>query len=355
MVFHIEYPRIIPARKPEGHEPRAPRYTLRWEKPVAGMVSDYFAIQGNDLTWDDERAFFDRVTAAFAAPDGPGAHEIMRFRDEAGETNAVVVGYWTDPTANGRWFASSELSSWLASDERLSDPAIGYWRETISVPYDRHETIYSAPWYRIGLARLPDSAIVSMTTNGYFGAARDRLPISAIDPLESPLRNQPPVAKDVSSRGRRLRVMTPQNLCALRSGQYWEGAGKEQADDYYESLQPKLMRGMDFLTEHKAETGTLSLRVMTNVGPGGQGRSETSVLAYFLSLEQLEAWAKSHETHLAIYGHAIAANRKFKEKREVVTWHEVFILPAASSFEYINCHARTGVLPFFTLFEEAGR
>ena len=86
MVFHIEYPRIIPARKPEGHEPRAPRYTLRWEKPVAGMVSDYFAIQGNDLTWDDERAFFDRVTAAFAAPDGPGAHEIMRFRDEAGET-----------------------------------------------------------------------------------------------------------------------------------------------------------------------------------------------------------------------------------------------------------------------------
>jgi aldoxime dehydratase len=177
------------------------------------MVSDYFAIQGNDLTWDDERAFFDRVTAAFAAPDGPGAHEIMRFRDEAGETNAVVVGYWTDPTANGRWFASSELSSWLASDERLSDPAIGYWRETISVPYDRHETIYSAPWYRIGLARLPDSAIVSMTTNGYFGAARDRLPISAIDPLESPLRNQPPVAKDVSSRGRRLRVMTPK-ICA---------------------------------------------------------------------------------------------------------------------------------------------
>ena len=39
----------------------------------------------------------------------------------------------------------------------------------------------------------------------------------------------------------------------------------------------------------------------------------------------------------------------------MVTWHEVFILPAASSFEYINCHARTGFLPFFTLFEEAGR
>lgn len=355
MVFHIEYPRVIPARKPEGHQPAAPRYTLRWDKPVAGMVSDYFAMQGGHLDWDDERSFFDRVTAAFAGPDGPGAHEIMRFRDEAGESNAVVVGYWTDPTAHGRWSASSELLSWLGSDERLSEPTVGYWRETISVPYDRHETIYSESRYRIGLARTPDSMIVSMTTNGYFGAARDRIPLSAIDPLDSPLKEAPPSPQPVSSRGRRLYVSTPHNLCALRSGQFWEGAGKEQADDYHESLQPKLMRGMNFLTEHKSETGTLSLRVMTNVGPGGQGRSETSVLAYFLSLEQLEAWAKSHETHLDIYRHAIAMNRKFKEKREVVTWHEVFILPAASSFEYINCHARTGFLPFFPLFEKAGR
>lgn len=349
MTFHIQYPQVIPPRKPEGHQPAAPRFTLRWERPVGELVCQYCAIQGADLDWDSQSAFLERVEASFAQPDGPSAHEVMRFRDEAGVINAVAVGYWTDATAHGRWAAHSDFSRWFASDHRLDDPNIGYWREQIHVPYDRHETIYSAPGYRIGLARTEGSVIVPMTTNGYFGAARDRIPLSAIDALESPLKGNPPSARMVASQGRRLRVSTPHNLCALRSGQYWEGAGTEQHDDYVENLQPKLMRGMDYLVGHKRETGTLSLRIMSNLDAEGGERAETSVLAYFLSLEQLEAWAKSHQTHLDIYRHAIAMNRKHKEAREVVTWHEVFIMPASSSFEYVNCHPRTGVLPFFPL------
>lgn len=140
-------------------------------------------------------------------------------------------------------------------------------------------------------------------------------------------------------------------MTALRSGQYWVNAGPEQLGDYQENLQPKLMRGMNFLLDNKEDTGTLALRVMTNLDGDGKERAETSVLAYFLSLDQLEDWSKSHVTHLDIYRHAIAMNQKFKEKREVVTWHEVFVMPAATSFEYVNCHSRTGVLPYFDLLE----
>jgi aldoxime dehydratase len=161
--------------------------------------------------------------------------------------------------------------------------------------------------------------------------------------------------KEVNSRGRRLRATTPHNMTALRSGQFWAKAGPEQRDDYQENLRPKLMRGMKFLLDHKSESGTLALRVMANLNSDGTERAETSVLAYFLSLDQLEDWARSHETHLDIYRHAIAMNRKFREKREVVTWHEVFILPAATSFEYVNCHPRTGVLPYFDLLELVNR
>jgi len=353
MIFHVEYPRTIPARRPEGHQPAAPRYTLRWNEPVSEMVSEYHAVQGRSLDAKRQGAFFERAEASFQALDGPEAYEVMRFLDEAGETNAVVVGYWTNPTTHGRWSARSEFSSWFASSDRLAEPDFGYWRETIAVPYDRHETIYSESRYRIGLARTAQSVIVPMTTNGYFGAARDRIPLSAIDPLESPLNGDPPRAKSVASRGRRLRTTTPHNLCALRSGQFWEGAGAEQLDDYVQALQPKLIHGMDYLLKHKSETGTLSLRVMTNLDKAGCERAETSVLAYFLSLTHLEDWAKSHETHLDIYRHAIAMNRKFKEKREVITWHEVFIMPASTTFEYVNCHPQTGVLPFFPLVEVA--
>ena len=47
-----------------------------------------------------------------------------------------------------------------------------------------------------------------------------------------------------------------------------------------------------------------------------------------------------------IYQHAIAMNRKYKQEREFVSWHELFVNQAAT-FEYVNCHPRAGLLPYF--------
>jgi nitrilase len=157
MVFHIEYPRVIPAQRPEGHEPAAPRFTLRWERPVGEIACEYFAIQARDPSSARQIQFLDMARHGFAETDGPSAHEVMSFQDEAGYTNAVAVGYWTDATAHARWSSRSNFSMWVASDEPLTETECGYWRETILVPYDRHETVYSAPGYRIGLARTPGS------------------------------------------------------------------------------------------------------------------------------------------------------------------------------------------------------
>jgi aldoxime dehydratase len=223
---------------------------------------------------------------------------------------------------------------------------MGYWRETIVVPYDRHETIYSEPNYEIGLARCAAGSVEPMTTNGYFGAARDRMPVSAIDPLESPLGQTLPARREAASQGSRLRVQPPLNLVAIRSGQFWVNAQSEQRTDYLDRLQPKLLRGMKYLEDNKEASGCLSIRNMSNLDSAGDEIAETSTLAYFLSLGHLERWAESHETHLDIYRHAIAMNRKFGAKREVTTWHEVFALSGAASFEYVNCHPSTGLLPY---------
>lgn len=350
MVFHVAYPRTMAERRPPGHQPAAPRFTLRWHQPVSMLVSQYHAMQHPDPSSAQQLDFLRMVEDSFLEADGPVAHERMRFADAAGDTNVVVASYWLDATSHARWTGRSRLSAWFRAPERLAEAA-GYWREAICVPYDRHETIYSAPNYRIGLARMPGTSIESMTSNGYFGAARDRLPVSAIDPLESPLRADPPLGRHVESRGRRLIAVTPHNMTALRSGQYWEPAEGEQRDDYLENLQPKLRRGMDYLSANAAGSGTLSLRIMTNMAEDGSDRAETSVLAYFLSLDQLEDWAKSHTTHLEIYDHAIAMNRKFREKRQVVTWHELFVMPTSAGFEYVNCNPGTGLIPYAELME----
>ncbi|QDL93313.1 phenylacetaldoxime dehydratase family protein [Paroceanicella profunda] len=345
MVFHVEYERTVPARKPDGHAPAAPRYALGWNKPVSAIISDYFALQGEELNWSQERAFFDRARESFDHPFGPDSSEIMRAKDERGMTNAVVVAYWTDPVKHARWAAGSPLVAWLKEDARLTDTT-GTWRETISVPYDRHETIYSENWYRIGIGQTDGSVIVSSAANGYFGAARDRIPLAAIDRLESPHGERAPQSKPVAGRGQRLLVTAPVNMVTLRSGQYWAIADAEQLGDYIENMRPRLLTGTDYLGEHKQETGTLSLLVLANLDDDGTERRESCVVAHFLSLAHLEAWSAAHKTHLDIYRHAIAMNRKYKEQRQFVSWHELFVLQTAT-FEYVNCHPDTGLLPYF--------
>lgn len=345
MPFHIQYERTVPARRPEGHQPAAPRFSLRWKRPVTSLVSVYFGIQSRDLTWATEHEFYTLIKQHFEYDDGPEAYEIMRCQDDADYTNGIVVGYWTDATAYSRWLLRSGFRAWFDSEDRL-ESEYGYWFEPIVVPYDRHETIYSGPEYRVGFSRTPDTVIVPITDNGFFGAARDRLPISAVDVLESPYGTDPIPREQRDGAGKHLLVQVPHNTTILRSGQYWEGAGAEQHEDYMDRLQPKLNRGMAFLTNNKSETGCLSLRVMTNLNEDGTPRAETSVLGTFSALQKLEEWAASHETHIEIYRHAIAMNRLYKEKREVITWHEFFVLLQGNSFEYVNCHPATGMLPY---------
>jgi aldoxime dehydratase len=344
-VFELQYDRVVPARRPEGHQPAAPRYSLRWSQPHLSLVSVYFGMQFKQMGREAESEFFARIRGFLAAADGPQVHELMRSCDEAAYDNAVVVAYWTDPTVYSRWLLASGFREWFESRAAAADGA-GYWFEPVLVPYDRHETIYSAPSYRIGFARTEDAVIVPITTNGFFGAARDRLPLSAVDALESPARGVMVAPAARSSCGGHWMAAVPHNATILRSGQFWEGAGQEQLEDYLEQLQPKLMRGMQHLVANRGETGCLSLRIMTNVNEDGSPRAETSVYATFLSLDQLERWAASHETHLDIYRHAIAMNRQHKEKREVVTWHELFVVQLGNVFEYINCHPATGILPY---------
>ena len=349
MQFDIQYPRTVPARKPEGHVPAAPRYGVRWDHPVHTIVSDYIGVQADDLPSEVQSAFFARARRAFEELDAPDSFELMRCVDELGLTNAVVVAYWTNPLRHARWDRSSSLIAWFKHTDRLTD-TIGVWRETAVVPYDRHETVYSEFYHSAGVALTNGATFAHITTNGYFGAARDRLPISAIDTLDSVFAGSFQTAKPRRGYGQRLRVAVPVNTVSLRSGQYWGNAVGEQLDDYIDNMRPRLMRGMEYLVSHREETGTLSLRILTNLNEDGSERAQSCVYAHFVSLAPLERWSKDHATHLAIYKHAIAMNRHYKEKRQFVSWHELFVLPRAE-FEYVNCAPKTGLLPFFDAVE----
>jgi aldoxime dehydratase len=350
--FHVEYPRSVPARRPVGHEPAAPRFSLRWQHPVHTLVSDYFGVQGPTVDSAEAAAFVERMRGHLTGPGAPAASEVMHCTDETGRASTIVVAYWSAAADHNLWAATTTWRQWWDDPARLDD-GVGYWYEHWPCPYDRHETIYSDPHYRIGFGRTPNSVMAPITTNGYFGAARDRVPLSAIEDLEPATPTTPaPCRPPDRTLGRRLAVAVPHNLTVLRSGQFWHDSEPEQVLDYEQNLLPKLDRGMDHLVEHP-DTGCLYLRRMTNLSATGSPRGETSTYVVFRSLAALESWAATHETHLAIYRHAIAMKHRFGDRRDVVTWHELFVLPGGTLCEYLNCAEGTGLLPFGSHLEPA--
>ncbi|MFC5062569.1 phenylacetaldoxime dehydratase family protein [Actinomycetospora atypica] len=341
MTWSVEYPRVLPARRPPGHEPRAPRWTLVLDAPTSLLTADYLAIQLPARGGPDEDRFLELARASAA---GPGSTELLVATGPEGTVELVHLAYFTDPTAHERWLHDAPLPGWFSRLDP-ADVGFGAWHEVLQCHPDRFETIYSDPRWEFGFGGCAGTAREPMTTNGYFGAARDRFPVSAIDPLE-------PVGKqvrrdDVASRGRRLRVESGHDMAVIRSGQFWEPAEGEQLVDYEHNLQSKLLTGMAHLRDNPADTGTLSLRILTSLDPASLApRRETSVLGHFHSLGELEEWAASHHTHLAIYEHAIEAKRHWGDARSVVTWHEVVVLPRTARSEYVNCVPTTGLLPW---------
>lgn len=342
--YHVEYPRTVPASRPSSHRPAAPRFSLRWRRPVPEFITVWFGLQGADATTPEGKGFTARMRSYFEENGGPDSFEVFDCVETPDMPGVAVVAYWTTYQRYETWLTRSAWRGWWDDAERVNE-GLGYWREELSCPYDRHETIYSDPEYRIGLGLTSDSVIVPITTNGYFGAARDRIPLSAINELPGPDLDS--TIATFTESGRRVMLSVPENVTVLRSGQYWHTSEPEQADDYEQMMQPLLDRGMDYL-QNNSETGCLSLRRLTNLTTDHERRRETSILATFRSLDTLEQWSAAHHTHLSIYRHAIAMKRKYGARRDVVTWHELFVLPHGNRFEYLNCHETTGLLPLLS-------
>jgi hypothetical protein len=74
-------------------------------------------------------------------------------------------------------------------------------------------------------------------------------------------------------------------------------------------------------------------------------RKETCGAGFFANLEDLENWAKTHSSHLAIWRGAMAHYKAFPDNRLFRTWHEVSVIHEGDAkFEYINCTPGTGVM-----------
>lgn len=341
----ITYPRIFNVRKPDGFKPAVQRWSAVFPERCQAAHLAFFAVQANSSDEVRGSGFMEWVDAAMCGDHAPASVDHSSFVDDAGRYNRIVTAYWIDTGHFNSWLATQRRDGWWEDVAREVGPC-GFWREMLTIPVERIETIYWDDYRRNLAAILP---IEPTPYCGYFGAMRDRIPLAACDRLES---DAPDALHDRATARpagvRRWFVQPPHNLAMIRSASFWGNCDAEQKADYDQKLRDPLTRGMEFLRTHPAEAGCCSLRFLQTLDAEQAPASETHAYGYFLSLEHMERWSEGHASHLAIFDAAIARYGKYGPSNQLRTWHEVYVLPSyGQHFEYINCHDRTGLLPWF--------
>ena len=203
------FDRVNPLRKPKGFEPVVQRWSAGFANKCETLCVAFHGIQGRDAESVYASPFFPWIEAAVGLPCGPTVHDHAWFIDQNGLYTHIVAAYWLDQGRRDDWLADPHLKAWWTDAARLAEPN-GYFRESLTVPVERQETLY---WkdYPAALSRSPEVAVYPTPYCGYYGAMRDRIPLAAVDAL-APVMKDLPAAVVRETRSARWRIVTPRNF-----------------------------------------------------------------------------------------------------------------------------------------------
>ena len=338
---HLRCPRTRPQRIREDYQPPYPAWVARLDSSVKQAVMAYLGVQYRDSAGEaTARHAIVRWKALATRVDGPSHHDVAHYQDEAGFDTLVLIAYWREPAQFERWLTLDEMSKWWASENRATD-GVGWFREVIRPVVERFETLFSTPdgFEGVGvLARGMSSSEIQ--EHAYWGGMRDRLAISQTDALRG--SGLPQMEGPIAGR---VRVHGSDNVALIRSGQEWTKTTGREREVYLGEVEPVLREGMAFLRDHGPEIGCFVNRYMTHVDRSFKPLEKTFGMSMWRSLEHMERWAESHPTHVQIFGSFMKMVQAMNFDLKLLLYHEVSVVPAQDqSFEYINCHPRTGLL-----------
>lgn len=335
---HLRTERTQPSSMSEGHVPPFPAWAARFDPLVGQVVMAYFGAQSiNALSIE----VLEPITYRFSSANGPSYWDPAHCHDAAGFHNLIAIAYWSNPDSFERWRRDSGFDAWWNDPKRLAEPQ-GWFIEIVSPTADRFETLQASLGAPEGVSHLAESLSDTVQEHGYWGSVRDRFAIAQTDPLHGKEPETPITGGDQS----RIQLPGRQNLCLIRSGQDWTTTRDKERNLYLQDIFPVLEEGMTFLRDQGRSIGCLSCRFMRVLDTTtGKPLEKSFGLAHFDELAHLEEWAKTHPTHLAIFGGFMRYVRTLEFQISLRLYHEVSVIPAdAQCFEYINCHPGSGLL-----------
>ncbi|MEM9750212.1 MAG: phenylacetaldoxime dehydratase family protein [Pseudomonadota bacterium] len=329
--------------KPENFEPPYDAYTSVYP---AEQVDITLAMVGVQFKPDDDAEatkLLDEITNSMdAGAQSPLHVERAREFDAFGYVNDILLGYWRHEADHAAWRESPDVLAWRKTPR---SGAVGLWFEAFTAPTDNLDPNYSLEDIQWGSGRHTEQKWERY--HSYFGSMRDRIPkghSGELDPEDRELMDR----ARADSFKKRLTVTAPDGLCFIRGAFGWEQATDEEQASFIEDMFPVYKTGAHYLRDHPKETNCISLRFSSETENGLRNGVQHESLGWFMSLKDLERWAHSHPTHLAIFKGTFDYMNKHSFNPKLNLGHEVFIVPAGRSLlEYVNCHPQTGFLRFF--------
>ena len=334
---HLRQQRRLPSATPEHYQPPFPAWAARFDPLVGQVVMAYFGVQGQQPVTLADLA---PITQRFDSALGPLHWDAAHCVDGHGFHNCIAIAYWADVQAFEQWRHTSGFAQWWQAPAR-EHAAQGWFLEVVCPTAERFETVFSSPDMAEGIAHLASHMSQPILEHAYWGSARDRLPIAQVDALSAA-----PGVDAQSNPAQRIRLSGRDNLCLIRSGQDWSATTGKERELYQEDIRPVLEKGMHFLRDEGTPIGCLECRFMQVLNRhSGAAQEKTFGLAYFDELASLERWAKTHPTHVAIFGGFMRYVQTLNFQVQLRLYHEVAVIPSqAQFFEYINCHPDSGLL-----------
>lgn len=326
-----------PHHMPEGWEPPVPAWTAKMDASVS-TTALYIGVQNPDdaAVW---------AVKALLAKAGCSDAEHASFTDRVGVFNRVLITYLPQDAVFSIWRQTSGLDAFLNDPAHLQ-AGYGLWCEAYTFQPGQFETMFSTPDGLEGYGKsAAQETIGPIREHAYWGGVEDRIPNARPGTTEPGLLEMP-VPQKHQTRGKRIDVAGPHNLCLIRSGQDLRSVTGEEREDYDTKIEPALSKGLAFLAETPS-TGCFDSRYMKHCSAEGEPIDKTFGMQTFMSIEQLMEWAKSHPTHLAIFTRFQAMAERLEGQFDLRLWHEVAVMPSGStSAIYVNCHEQTGLLPY---------
>ena len=329
---------------PSNWEPPVPAWSADIGENCTEVVIVYLGYQVDKEVSEQPRAFHNWFASIQNIENAPIHVERGKMTDGEGYLNDFYISYWNSKESYEVWRNSSNFGDWWGSEDRLHE-TFGYWSETMIVPTERFETLFSSET-KAGAASMFSEFRGPIQEHNYWGGMRDRIAISEVNLLKG---NETQLTKksEIDSLGKRIHLKTPKNLAIIRSAQNLSDCKSEELQHYNKEVYPYLVKGMDFIANNPEETGCVCSRFSEETTLKGESTKKTFGFAYFLTLEHLETWSHTHPTHLAIFNSFLEMAQSLEGQIDLKLWHEVSVLPEGQVFEYINCHPRTGLLPWF--------